>query len=50
MGKGVKGCNCIICQADRDGTGDIIGTAAVGMVLLFVIFLVVMFIAFSIFG
>ena len=49
-GRGVESCNCPICQADRDGTGDIIGGGAISGLFLFILFIVGLFIAFTIFG
>ena len=49
-GQGVKGCNCIMCQADRDGTGDTIGAAVCFVLFLLIICLGLLFGAFLIFG
>ncbi len=50
MGEGVKGCNCPICTADRDGTGDAIGASATGVLVGFVILIVVLVVVAILFG
>jgi len=46
-GKGVKGCNCILCETERTGGGDSI-VAGIGVtLLLIVIFIAICYIAWS---